>query len=344
MPPSVLRTSPTTSLVLALEYTPAVRDVCTATQSTATLNSISLTTQGTETAPTTVAEFLAPSVPAILIPVPAEPATDVSAAILAAPAALAHRYPDAALKLVPPQDVDAQSAALPAGSRIITISTDGAPSTALGIQAGRPALTITGTGEGLRTAARALADTKSALADGAVVTGMTATVPAAAGPEQTFTDLGAQAIRLAGYGTQETYLGVNRSQFGDPVSAISLQAPRNPHRHPHRRAGRTLRVLERLPTQLPNPQRGHLRHHRGRPRRPHPVPQLPPPAPHYPPLRWRLLRPGQPASQGTDRGYHRQQAHRSARLLHQAGLRMLPHVLGTGLPITFDADENGRQP
>lgn len=118
----------------------------------------------------------------MLIPVPAEPATDVSAAILAASAALARRYPDAALKLVPPQDVDAQSAALPAGSRIITISsTDGAPSATLGTQAGRPALTITGTGEGLRTAARALGDTKSALADGAAVTGMTATVPAAAG-------------------------------------------------------------------------------------------------------------------------------------------------------------------
>ncbi|GGH91098.1 hypothetical protein ACFFGR_19410 [Arthrobacter liuii] len=157
-------------MVLALEYDPAVRDVCTATQSTATLSSISLTTQGAETAPTTVAEFLAPSVPAILIPVPAD---------------LAHRYPDAALKLVPPSDVDAQAAALPAGSRIISISsTHGAASTTLGTQAGRPALTTTGTGQGLRTAPRALADTKSTLADGATVTGMTATVPAA-GPEQT---------------------------------------------------------------------------------------------------------------------------------------------------------------
>jgi len=211
-------------LVLALEYTPAVRDVCTATQSTATLSNVSLTTQGTETAPTTVAEFLAPAVPAVLIPVPADPATDVSAAILAASAAMAYRYPDGALKLVPPQDLDAQAAALPAGSRIITITaTDGAATTTLGTQAGRPALTITGAGEDLRTAARALADIKSALADGAAVTGMTSTVPAAAGPEQTFTDLGAQAIRLAGYGTQETYLGVNQSQFGGPVSAISLQ-------------------------------------------------------------------------------------------------------------------------
>lgn len=52
---------------------------------------------------------------------------------------------------------------------------------------------------------------------------MTSTVPAAGGPEQTFADLGARAIRLAGYGSQETYLGVNHSQFGGPVSAIGLQ-------------------------------------------------------------------------------------------------------------------------
>lgn len=211
-------------LVLALDYLPAVRDVCASTQSTATLNSIAVTTQGTETPPTTVAEFLAPSVPAVLLPVPAEPPTDVSAAILAATAAIAHRYPDAALKLVPPSDVDTQAAALPAGSRIITISAgDGAASTAVTTQAGRPALTITGRGEELRTAARALADTKSALADGPAVTGMTSAVPAAAGPEQTFTDLGAKAVRLAGYGTQDTFMGVNQSQFGGPVSALSLQ-------------------------------------------------------------------------------------------------------------------------
>jgi len=211
-------------LVLALEYVPAVRDVCTATQSTTTLGSIKLTTQGTETAPTTVAEFLAPSVPAILIPVPAQPSSDVSAAILAASAAVAHRYPDAALLLVPPQDVDARAASLPAGSRIITTNAaEGAASTSLGSQAGRAALSITGPGDELRTAARALADTQSVLADSGSVSGMTSTAPAAAGPEQTFTDLGAQAIRLAGYGTQESYLGVSQSQFGGPVSAISLQ-------------------------------------------------------------------------------------------------------------------------
>ena len=187
-------------LVLALEYLSAARDVCTATQSTATLTNINVVTQGSETAPTTVAEFLADSVPAILIPVPAEPTSDVSAAILAASAATAHRYPDAALRLVPPSDADARAAALPAGSRMITISaTDGAAGTAVTTQAGRPALTITGHGDELRTAACALADTKSALADGAAATGMASTVPAAAGTEHTLAGLGSQAIRSAGY-------------------------------------------------------------------------------------------------------------------------------------------------
>lgn len=170
-----------------------------------------------------MAEFLAPSGPDVLIPVPAEPATDVSAAILAAStamgpplsgrrtyarAAVDHGLPGRRPRRLPHHHHQQQRRRRQHHNRH---------------SGGRPALTITGTGEGLRTAARALIDTISALADGATVTGMTATVPAAAGPEQAFTDLGAQAIRLAGYGTKETYLGVNQSQLGGPVSAISLQ-------------------------------------------------------------------------------------------------------------------------
>ena len=305
-------------LVLALEYTPAVRDVCTATQSTATLSNVSLTTQGTETAPATVAEFLAPAVPAILIPVPADPATDVSAAILAASAAMAYRYPDGALKLVPPQDLDAQAAALPAGSRIITITaTDGAATTTLGTQAGRPALTITGTGEDLRTAARALADIKSALADGAAVTGMTSTVPAAAGPEQTFTDLGAQAIRLAGYGTQETYFGVNQSQCGGPVppSAFISAAPTPPSPPADRPGSRSTGTTT---CSAPKPWTATSSTSPPTSRRPHPVPQRPPPRPHRPPRRRRLLRPRRPAPHGTHRG------HTGSKVAGQRGHSMKP--------------------
>ncbi|WP_314214292.1 hypothetical protein [Pseudarthrobacter equi] len=214
-------------LVLTLDYLPAVQNVCTAAQSAATLSKVTLATSGTEAAPATVAEFLAPSVPAVLIPVPANPPSDVSAAILSASAAMAHRYRDAALSLVPEPDAAARAAALPVGSRIITIAAatpeeQGAVSTTLTTQAGRPALALTGHGDDLRSAAQALANTKSALADSTTVTGMTSTVPAAAGPEQTLQNLGANTIKLAGYGTQETYLGVSQSQFGGPVSAVTL--------------------------------------------------------------------------------------------------------------------------
>ncbi|MET1086943.1 MAG: hypothetical protein ABWY04_07465, partial [Arthrobacter sp.] len=170
-----------------------------------------------------VAEFLGPSVPAVLIPVPADPAPDVSAAILAAASAMAHRYQDAALTVLPASELAEHATGLPIGARILTITSGpGRASTSLATEAGRPALVLAGSGEALRAAAQALASTNSALADGGTVTGMTAVVPAAAGPEQTLAGLGANGIRLAGYGTQEAYLGVNQSHFGGPVSAMKL--------------------------------------------------------------------------------------------------------------------------
>ncbi|HEU4668540.1 MAG TPA: cellulose biosynthesis cyclic di-GMP-binding regulatory protein BcsB, partial [Arthrobacter sp.] len=212
-----------TELLLGLEYVPAVRNVCTATDSVATLSNVSLSTEGTEKVPATVAEFLAPAVPAIMIPVPADPPRDVSAAILAATAAMAHRYPDAALKVVPDGELAGHAVGLPAGSRIISITAGTeAVSTTLATQAGRPALVLSGNGVSLSKAAQALASTSSALADGKTVTGMTMAVPAAAGPEQTLAGLGTNSIRLAGYGMQETYVGVNQSQFGGPVSNLKL--------------------------------------------------------------------------------------------------------------------------
>ncbi|WP_432244990.1 hypothetical protein ACRB8A_14930 [Arthrobacter sp. G.S.26] len=211
-------------VVLGLEYLPAVRDVCTAAGSGATLSNVALATAGTETLPTTVAGFLAPSVPAVFIPVPADPASDVSAAILSASAAMTHRYPNAAVTVLPAADLAAAAADAPSGSRIITISAGtGAAGTTLTTEAGRPALAISGSGEELRTAAQALASPQAALADSGTVTGMTAAAPAAAGPEQTLADLGATGIRLAGYGTQEAYLGISQSQFGGPVSAWTAQ-------------------------------------------------------------------------------------------------------------------------
>lgn len=211
-------------VALGLEFVPAVRDVCTAAGSGATLSNVALATAGTETVPTTVAGFLAPAVPAVFIPVPADPASDVSAAILSASAAMAHRYPNAMVSVLPAADLAAAAGSAPSGSRIITITAGtGAAGTTLTTEAGRPALAISGAGEDLRAAAQSLASPQAALADSGTVTGMTAVAPAAAGPEQSLADLGATGIRLAGYGTQEAYLGVSQSQFGGPVSAWTAQ-------------------------------------------------------------------------------------------------------------------------
>ena len=117
--------------------------------------------------------------------------------------------------------------------------------------------------------------------------------PAAAGHGESFTDLGAQAIRLAGYGTRKTFLGVNQSQFGDPVSVLTLQlrAPAPPSPPAVIRRSRSTgtstcsspgRWMGTASTSLPTP-------------RPPPVPKPPASAAAFP---LAAIAPARPAPQG----------------------------------------------
>ena len=210
-------------LVLGLEYLPATRDVCALASTTATLSGISVDTAGNETVPRTVGEFFGPAVTAVLIPVPENPPADVSAGILGAAAAMANRYPDADTSTVAASGLEDRAAALPAGARIVSVVQDsGLATTKLGSVAGHPQLTLSGHGDELRNSALALASDHTALADDATVSGMTTAMPAGQGLTQTVADLGAQNVKLSGYGTQETYLGVSQSQFGGTVSAWTV--------------------------------------------------------------------------------------------------------------------------
>ncbi|WP_246199821.1 cellulose biosynthesis cyclic di-GMP-binding regulatory protein BcsB [Arthrobacter zhaoguopingii] len=211
-------------LVLGLQYVPGPRTSCGDPSSEATLSGISIVTAGTEALPSTVADFLSPSVPAILIPVPEDPEDDVSIGILAVSAAVANRYPDAQVIAIPESETAAQSPNLPAGSRIIRVSADsGTVSTKVTVAYGRPTLVLAGQGDELRMAAMALASDNSALADDAAVSGMTTSLPSATGLEHSLSALGAPDVKLSGYGTQEAYVGVNQAQFGGPVSSLSLR-------------------------------------------------------------------------------------------------------------------------
>lgn len=210
-------------LVLGLEYLPEATNVCAVASSTATLSGVSVETTGNEAVPRTVAEFFTPAVPALLIPVPEDPPAEVSAGILATAAAMASRYPHADTSVVAAADLETRAAALPAGSRIISVVQDGgAATTKLGTAAGHPQLMLSGHGEELRKSALALASDHTALADSAAVSGMTTALLPGSGLTRTLVDLGAQGLKLSGYGTQEAFVGASQSQFGGTVSSLTV--------------------------------------------------------------------------------------------------------------------------
>lgn len=211
-------------LTVGLQFVPVTHTMCVVSNATATLNNLQVDFSGTAKAPTTVGEFFPASVPAVVLPVPADPGADVSAAIMTASAAMAQRYPDAAITTVPEAELEMRTAGLPAGSRILSVVADqGGTATKLATAAGLPQLVLSGHDDELRTAARALASDKTALAVTSSVTGLTSALPAAAGLTQSLKDLGSTTLKLSGYGTPESYVGVTQSQFGGPVSSVKVQ-------------------------------------------------------------------------------------------------------------------------
>ncbi|MFE4194333.1 cellulose biosynthesis cyclic di-GMP-binding regulatory protein BcsB [Paenarthrobacter sp. NPDC056912] len=211
-------------LTVGLQFIPPTQTMCVVAGTTATLNNLAVEFSGTAKAPTTVGEFFPAAVPAVVLPVPADPGSDVSAAIMAAAAAMSQRYPDATVSVVPETELPARAATLPAGSRVLSVVQDqGDTSTALATAAGLPQLIVSGHDEQLRTAARALASDKTALAVTSSVTGLTSSLPAAPGLTQSLKDLGNTTLKLSGYGTPESFVGVTQSQFGGPVSSVKVQ-------------------------------------------------------------------------------------------------------------------------
>lgn len=210
-------------LSVGLQFLPATQTMCVVSNATATLGQVAVDFTGSAKEPTTVGEFFPASVPAVVLPVPADPAADVSAAILTASAAMSHRYPDATISVVPAAELAARAASLPVGSRIVAVTAaSGGSSTKMGMRNGLPELTLSGHDEELRTAARALASDNTALAVTSSVTGLTSALPASQSLTQSLKDLGNQTLKLSGYGTPETYVGVTQSQFGGPVSSVKV--------------------------------------------------------------------------------------------------------------------------
>lgn len=190
------------------------------------LSDLQLSTTGVAQQPQTVADFFDTSVTAVSV-IAADPTdADVRQASLTAAAALRHKYgSSASISVTSADDASRAVATSTAGGRIVEIVRgDGATSTALDVNNdGVSVLTISGSGNDLTAAARALGDDRLALAGGVSVTG-TASGTASATPvtQRTFADLGSASPTLEGLGQSTFSLGVSQADYLQPMSSFTV--------------------------------------------------------------------------------------------------------------------------
>lgn len=200
-------------------------DRCTLSQHTLAVSDIRVDTTGDARTPTTITEFLSNAVTAISIRVDDPTADDQRQAALAAAGALAHRYGgNATISVTGPDDTDRAVDVTGAGGRIVAIHAGAGDTTAeVGVADGIPQLSLTGQGDGLADAARALGSDLVGIGDAASTTGLTSqgeTVDRSL--SRTFADLGTDSITLTGLGQSQASLAVDQADFAQPVSALTI--------------------------------------------------------------------------------------------------------------------------
>jgi len=146
----------TIGLTMSTEGPVAAGATCAPAGGVASMRKIELDYRGTETAPTTVADFFPPAAAGVTVVIPEDANSQMITAGLTAVAALAHRYDDdtpVALALAVPPAEEAT-----AGQRVVALvpGPPGDVTTAVSTTSGIPMLTLTGSGDALVDAARAL--------------------------------------------------------------------------------------------------------------------------------------------------------------------------------------------
>lgn len=187
----------------------------------ATLDQVRLEFTGAETAPATLAEFLAPYATAVDVVVPADAGEPTLAAGLTAVAAISSRYPDTTtVRLTTPDDVTKART----GLRVVRLAPGtGTATTAITDEAGAPTLTLTGGDDELAAAARGLGDEALGLADADRTEGLAAErATGAPVDELTLAQLGVSRAVLSGYGRVEQYVGIRQDAFGGPVGSLRI--------------------------------------------------------------------------------------------------------------------------
>ncbi|MDN4171332.1 cellulose biosynthesis cyclic di-GMP-binding regulatory protein BcsB [Nocardioides sp. SOB77] len=186
------------------------------------LTNLALLHQGTERVDLDPARFLPAAASRVDVVVPREASDDVLSAGLAAVAALAARYPAGV-----PVGLTTADVVLPrtgAGQRVLRISPG--PTTAeptAEVRFGLPSLTVTGSGDELRSAVLDLIGEDAADAED-TATGTRPEAEPGSTVTRTLAELGARAAdaELSGYGRTASLLRIRQDAFGGPVDRLDL--------------------------------------------------------------------------------------------------------------------------
>jgi hypothetical protein len=202
--------------------TPAAGATCAPAGGVAALRKIELQYTGTETPPTTLADFFPESSSGITVVIPSDADDDMITAGLTAVAALAYRYDDATPVNLSLNVPDAATAT--ASQRVVALTPGraGEVTTAVSTTSGIPLLTFTGAGDDLVDAVRTLSTDALGLSGTDAVDPSLQTKPRSTATERTLDDLGVDPVALTGYGSVTQQIELRQDSFGEPVDAMSL--------------------------------------------------------------------------------------------------------------------------
>ena len=195
---------------------------CLPSGGVASMRNIELDYRGAEVAPTAVSDFFPASSAGITVVIPEDADAQMITAGLTAVGALAHRYADDTpidLSLsVPP------AASATASQRVVALTPGraGEVTTAVSTTSGIPMLTLTGTGDALVDAARALSTDLLGLSGSDAQDPSQEIKPRSTAKTRTLEDLGIDSLAITGYGSVTEQFELRQDSFGVPVSSIDL--------------------------------------------------------------------------------------------------------------------------
>jgi len=212
----------TIALSISTAGVAAAGATCTPPAGSAALRRIALQYTGVETAPTTVATFLPPASAGVTVQIPEDADETTITAGLTAIAALAVKYDDTTpLNLA----VAAPAPTTPvATQRLVVIAPGPAGEVAatVGVTNGIPTLTLTGAGDGLVAAARALSTDSLGLSGGTAQNPSQQAKPRNTATTRTLGSLQVGDLSLTGYGSVSRGFELRQDSFGQPVEKMQV--------------------------------------------------------------------------------------------------------------------------